>query len=112
ALLGDDRARQSDTRGFVEARFEPRIGRHTTGLTRLHANHFAYRGFIPLAPDDGGLNTSRFDSYWLGAEQRFVFAPSPAFEASLGSEVQVFPLAHTRESSELGEYYNERQRLL
>jgi outer membrane receptor protein involved in Fe transport len=113
ALFGDGRARQSDTRGFVEARFEPRIGATTTSLTRVHANLYAYRGYVPFAPDGGGLDTTHFDGYWFGAEQRFVFAPSPVFNANVGSEVQAFPHAHTREGSELkGQYLDDRQRLL
>lgn len=113
ALFGDGRARQSDTRGFVEARFEPRISATTTSLTRLHANLYAYRGYVPFAPDKDGLDTTHFDGLWFGAEQRFVFAPSPVFNANVGSEVQAFPHAHTREGSELkGQYLDDRQKLL
>jgi len=113
ALLGDGRARQQDTRGFIEARYEPRIGPTVTSLTRVHANLYAYRGYIPLSPDDDGLDTSRFDSYWFGAEQRFAFDPSPRFNASVGSEVQAFPLIHAREVAELeGEYQNDDRQLL
>jgi outer membrane receptor protein involved in Fe transport len=113
ALLGDGRARQADTRSFIEARFEPRIGPTVTSLTRVHANQYAYRGYVPLSPDLGGLDASRFDSYWFGAEQRFVFDPSRVFKASLGSEVQAFPYAHAREAAELGgEYLNDERQLL
>jgi outer membrane receptor protein involved in Fe transport len=113
AIFGDGRSRQSDTRGFVEARFEPRISDTLTSLTRLHANVYAYASETPLLPSDGGLDRGRFESYWFGAEQRFVLSPSPVWKASLGSEVQAFPLAHARETSELlGEYQNDRERLL
>jgi outer membrane receptor protein involved in Fe transport len=113
ALLGDGRARQADTRGFIEARFEPNIGPGASSLTRVHVNLFAYRASIPLSPDAGGLDRSRFDSYWFGAEQRFVLSPSPAFKASVGSEVQAFPYARAGETSELlGDYPDDRQRLL
>jgi outer membrane receptor protein involved in Fe transport len=113
ALLGDGRARQADTRGFLEARFEPRIGPTVTSLTRVHANLYAYRAHTPLVPESGGLDITHFDSYWFGAEQRFVFDPSPLLKASLGSEVQAFPYAHAREAAEVGgEYLNDHQQLL
>ena len=113
SLFGDGQTRQADTRGFVEARVEPRISATLTSLTRLHANLYAYRLYLPYSPDDGGLDTTHFDSVWFGAEQRFVFSPSSTWSASLGSEVQAFPQAQMREGSELaGEYFNDRQKLL
>lgn len=113
AVLGDGRSRQSDTRGFVEARFERELGASTVSLTRVHANLYAYRATIPFSPDDSGLDSTRFDSYWFGVEQRFVFSPSAVFQASVGSEVQAFPRADTQETSELGnEYVDDRQRFL
>jgi outer membrane receptor protein involved in Fe transport len=112
-LFGDGRARQWDTRGFVEARFEPHINASTTLLTRVHANLYTYRGYVPLSPDDGGIDTTYFNSYWVGAEQRVVFKPSSTWSASLGSEVQGFPKVDVRETAELdGEYLNERQRFV
>jgi outer membrane receptor protein involved in Fe transport len=113
AIFADGRSRQSDTRGFVEARFEPQLSATVSSLTRVHANIYAYRGYIPLLPSEGGLDESRFDSYWFGAEQRFVISPSRLWKASLGSEVQAFPLARARDVSEIeGEYQDDRQRLL
>jgi outer membrane receptor protein involved in Fe transport len=113
ALLGDGRARQSDARGFVEARFEPTLGAGMTSLTRVHANLYQYRGYIPFSPDAGGLDTTHFDGYWFGLEQRFVLSPSPIWKASVGSELQAFPGAHSREASELkGPYLDDRQRLV
>jgi outer membrane receptor protein involved in Fe transport len=113
ALFGDGRARQDETRGLFEARFEQRLGSGTTSITRVHANMYRYRSYIPFAPDDAGLDTTHFDGAWLGAEQRFLFAPSESFDASIGTEAQAFPLAHAREWSELGgQYLDDRRQLL
>jgi outer membrane receptor protein involved in Fe transport len=113
ALLGDGRALQQDTRGFIEARFEPRIGPTVTSLTRVHANQYAYRGYTPLSFEDNGLDITRYDSYWFGAEQRFIFEPSPELNASVGTEVQAFPLIHAREQDEVrGEYLDDDRQLL
>jgi outer membrane receptor protein involved in Fe transport len=113
ALFGDGRAQQKETRGILEARFERPLGTITTSVTRVHANLYRYRSYIPFAPDEGGLDTTHFNGAWLGAEQRFLFAPSASFDASVGTEAQAFPLAHVRESSELGgEYLDDRRQLL
>jgi hypothetical protein len=79
----------------------------------MHGNLYAYRAHIPSSPADGGLDSTRFDSYWFGAEQRFVYSPSPLWQASVGSEVQAFPKADTHEANELDrEYLDDEQRLL
>jgi outer membrane receptor protein involved in Fe transport len=111
--FGDGRLRQSDTRGFVEARFEPRLSAWTTSLTRLHANFYSYRGYYPVVPEDGGFDALYFDSYWIGAEQRFIVMLSNMLSVSLGSEVQAFLKADTHEETELGgEYLSDRQQLV
>jgi len=107
-LLGDGRTRQTDTRGFLEARFEPKIGNTLTSLTRVHGNVYTYRGYFARSPSDGGLEYNNYDSYWAGAEQRFVWAPATAFSASLGGEAQAHPNAHQVGGTETeGEYLND-----
>ncbi|MES1174233.1 MAG: TonB-dependent receptor [Myxococcales bacterium] len=107
-LLGDGRTRQTDTRGFVEARFEPKLARTLTSLTRLHGNVYTYRGYFARSPADEGLEYNRYDSFWAGAEQRFVWVPTSALSASLGGEAQSHPRAHQVGGTETGgEYLND-----
>lgn len=109
-LLGDARTHQADTRAFVEARFEPKIGKSITSLTRLHGNAYVYRGHFARAPDQGGLEYNDYDSYWGGVEQRFMYAPSKAFSANLGGEVQAHPNARQRNGTETdGDQQNDAQ---
>jgi outer membrane receptor protein involved in Fe transport len=109
-LLGDARTHQADTRGLLEARFEPKLGSSITSLTRLHADVYAYRGHFARPPDQGGLEYNEYDSYWGGLEQRFVYAPTAAFSANLGGEVQAHPNAHQRGGTETeGEQQNDEQ---
>jgi outer membrane receptor protein involved in Fe transport len=109
-VFGDDRTRQVDTRGVVEARFEPKLGPSLTSLTRLHGNVYSYRGYFAYDIVDGGLQSDKYDSYWGGAEQRFVYAPSPIFSASLGGEAQAHPSARQRGSNEVdGEYLHDTE---
>jgi outer membrane cobalamin receptor len=107
-LLADDRTRQIDTRGFVEARFEPKLASTLTSLTRVHGNVYTYRGYFARAAADSGLEYNRYDSFWTGAEQRFVWAPTAVLSASLGGEAQAHPRAHQVGGTELdGEYLND-----
>jgi outer membrane receptor protein involved in Fe transport len=109
-VFGDDRTRQVDTRAFIEARFEPKLGKSLTSLTRLHGNLYTYRGTFAYEAADGGLERDKYDSYWAGAEQRFVYAPSAAFSASLGGEAQAHPHARQLGSNEVdGEYLNDTE---
>lgn len=105
-LFGDGRTHQMDTRGFVEARLEPQLGHGVTSLSRVHADYYSYRGDFARAPgDDLGVEYDRYDSYWAGAEQRFVVTPSDQFSASLGGEVQDHPHASQRGATEIGGSY-------
>lgn len=109
-LLGDGRTHQADTRGFVEARFEPKVGRSITSLTRLHGDVYLYRGEFARSPMDGGLEYNRYDSFWGGLEQRFAFAPSSVFNANVGGEVQAHPSARQRSGTETeGETQNDKE---
>jgi outer membrane receptor protein involved in Fe transport len=100
-LLGDGRNRQVDTRGVVEARFEPKLGDEFTSLTRVHLNGYRYRGYFAYAPADGGLETDTYDSAWAGAEQRLIWSPAKAVSLSVGGEGQLHPSAHQTARTEL-----------
>jgi outer membrane receptor protein involved in Fe transport len=109
-LFGDSRNRQVDTRGFVELRFEPKLSSQLTSLTRAHVNLYAYRGFFAYPPDWGGLERDKYDSTWVGAEQRFLWSPGRAFTASIGVEGQAHPNAHQQVTMELdGPLLNNRK---
>ncbi len=43
-LLGDDRTKQTDSRSFIELRAEPHVSDTVSVLTRLHWNHYRFRG--------------------------------------------------------------------
>jgi outer membrane receptor protein involved in Fe transport len=109
-LLGDGRTRQADTRGFAEARLLLPVGGWLTSLTRVHGNYYAYRGDFARSPGDGGLETNAYDSYWAGAEQRFVLSPSDVFSLSVGGEGQLHPNAHQEGATETdGTYLDDDQ---
>lgn len=86
-LPGDPRARQRDSRAFVEVRAEPTFGA-LQSLTRVHLNHYRYDGFFPREVAAGGLEVDRFRGSWVGLEQRFVYDASENVQVTFGGEGQ------------------------
>ncbi|MGC4079511.1 MAG: TonB-dependent receptor [Rubrivivax sp.] len=106
--LGDARAKQADSRAFVEAKLEPKIGDSVVLTTRAHVNYYAYRGKFPRSPGAGGLERNDYDGGWVGAEQRAVFAPLPELRITGGGEVQYHGLAHQRTENETqGRFFDD-----
>jgi len=101
-LFGDRRTHQADTRAFLEAKVEPKIGDQLESLTRAHANAYAYRGFFARAPSNGGVERNVYDGKWVGVEQRFVYKPVTAFRLTGGAEFQAHLQAHQRTADETG----------
>lgn len=99
-LFGDGRTHQVDTRGFFEARLEPKIDEHLESLTRAHANVYSYRSAFARSPADGGVERDTFDGFWVGAEQRFVWKPLTAVRLTVGGEVQDHLKAHQTGTNE------------
>lgn len=88
-LLGDPRAKQRDTRATVEFKAAPRLTQELSSVTRLYFNLYRFRGGYPRSPEEGGLETDRFEGKWLGAEQRFEWKPSESFSLTAGGEGQL-----------------------
>lgn len=100
--FGDGRAVQYDTRGFVEARFEPKLGDQLSSLTRVTGNLYTYRAYLPRSVPNGGLERDTYDSPWAGAEQRFIWNPVPQIRLNVGGEVQEHPSARQTVATEIG----------
>jgi outer membrane receptor protein involved in Fe transport len=93
-LYGDGRSHQTDSRAFLELKYEPKITEWLTSTTRAHANYYLYRGEFAHDPDQGGLEGSNFDGMWFGVEQRFVVTPVKPLRLTGGGEFQLHPLVH------------------
>ncbi len=76
-----------DSRGYVEARFEPKLSQTLQSFSRAHVNLYQYKGETAYAAADGGLSTDLFLGYWVGAEQRFVASLTKAFRLTVGGEL-------------------------
>ena len=107
-LLADPRTKQQDTRGFLEARAEPVLSRHVQLFSRVHWNHYRFRGTYAYDAADGGPYHDRFDSQWAGAEQRVVITPVAALRLTAGAEGQLHYKVRERASDDGGSLYDEQ----
>lgn len=92
-LIADPRNRQRDTRGYLEARLEPRLGPRVSSLSRISGDTYLYRGAFPRDPADGGVEYDSFDGYWLSAEQRVRFAATDELALTMGGVGQFHGVA-------------------
>ncbi len=108
-LLADPRAKQRDTRATLELKAEPQVTRDLKSMTRVHLNHYRFRGGYPRAPEDGGLEVDRFQGSWAGAEQRFEWKASQAFSLTAGAEGQIHFEVDQEASDEDGTFLDEER---
>jgi outer membrane receptor protein involved in Fe transport len=85
-LVGDDRTRQTDTRGMIEARFEPKVTNDLQSLSRATLNFYDYTGYFAGFVEQGGLSHQTYSGVWSNLEQRFLYNPSPALRVTVGGE--------------------------
>ena len=88
-LFGDPRSKQKDRRSYVELRSEPHLAHNVTMLSRLHWNHYTFRGDYPRERADGGVEVDTYRGSWLGLEQRVEFNPFTHLRLTLGGEGQL-----------------------
>jgi outer membrane receptor protein involved in Fe transport len=86
-IFGDGRARFGDTRGMIEARFEPQLTKTVQSLSRAHANMYNFDGLSPYTPAEEGPSRDSYRGRWGGFEQRFVFTPTSALRLTVGGEI-------------------------
>ena len=101
-LFGDPRAMQTDSRSYVELRAEPHVSDTISVLSRVHWNHYAFRGAYPRDPLNGGLEVDTFGGSWLGFEQRVVFSPTARLRLTVGGEGQLHYQVDTRVHDDAG----------
>ncbi|NOU34273.1 MAG: TonB-dependent receptor [Polyangiaceae bacterium] len=84
-VFGDSRTRFRDTRGMIEARFEPQVSEKLQLLSRAHVNLYNFAGFYAYSGPEGS-DRELFQGIWAGAEQRAVFTPNSAIRLTAGGE--------------------------
>jgi len=76
-----------DTRGMIEARFEPQVTKTVQSLSRAHINMYNFNGNQPYFPAEEGPSRDEYRGRWVGFEQRFVITPTEALRFTAGGEV-------------------------
>jgi outer membrane receptor for ferrienterochelin and colicin len=87
-VFGDPRTHFADTRGLLELRFEPRVGKVLQLMSRAHVNLYNFDDFLAYTPEAGGNASEGFRGRWVGIEQRAVLTPWPQLRITAGGEVQ------------------------
>ncbi|MGD0527278.1 MAG: TonB-dependent receptor [Polyangiaceae bacterium] len=99
-LIGDADTRQTDTRGMLEAKVEPKLGDQVESTSRAYVNYYGYRGHFAHDPTEGGLEYNTYDGQWVGGEQRFVYTPVDMLRFTIGGEAQRHIRVHTYDYSD------------
>ncbi len=86
-IFGDRSARFGDTRGMLEARFEPQVTKTLQSLSRAHFNTYNFDGLSPFVAATGGPSHDSYRGRWGGFEQRFVYTPTTALRLTAGGEI-------------------------
>ncbi len=106
-ILADPSAEQRDARYSLELKAEPRFTDELSGMTRLHLNHYRFRGGYPRAEADGGLEIDTFRGSWAGLEQRLEWRASDAFRLTVGGEGQLHFQVEQQASDNAGFFLDE-----
>lgn len=115
-ILADPRTKQTDTRGSIELKAEPRFSDEFRMLTRVHANHYRFDGGYARPPADprqsdqspnNGLERDTFRGSWVGLEQRIELEPSRSFKLTVGGEGQLHFDVRQRARDDSGTYLDD-----
>ena len=87
--LGDKRTMQTDTRSYLELRAEPHVSDTVAVLSRVHWNHYTFRGAYARDAQSGGLEVDTYHGSWIGFEQRVQLTLLAWLRVTLGGEGQL-----------------------
>jgi outer membrane receptor protein involved in Fe transport len=86
SVFNSPRSKYTDTRGWLEARFEPKLSAAVTSLTRAHLNLYNFSGDLEF-PAPSGLTREHYWGRWVGLEQRFAVEAPGGVRVTVGGEV-------------------------
>jgi outer membrane receptor for ferrienterochelin and colicin len=86
-IFGHQGTRFGDTRGMIEARFEPQVTKVLQSLSRAHINMYNFDGYLAYPAAQEGSGRDSYRGRWGGLEQRFVVTPTSALRLTVGGEV-------------------------
>lgn len=107
-LVGDPRSQTTDSRGFLELRWEPRFSAEVALAARAFLDYYEYEGDFAYDPP-GAINPAtgvvhdRWLGYWTGGEARVMLRPLEWLHVTAGVEGRGSIVAHLRSSDDSGD---------
>lgn len=101
-IFGDPRTHVADTRGLIEARFEPQLNKQLQLLSRVHVNYYGFDADTASLAAAGGPVLETFRGSWAGFEQRAILSPVQSLRITAGGELQRHLHAHQRSTDDTG----------
>ncbi len=114
--IGDPRTQNTDSRGFVELRWEPRFSEEVALAARVFLDHYEYEGDFAYDPEgtpdpETGVIRDRWLGYWTGGEARLLIHPVEWLRITAGAEARGSLVADlSSESDADGRYLDETPR--
>jgi outer membrane receptor protein involved in Fe transport len=116
SLVGDPRTQNTDSRGFLELRWEPRLSPEVGLSTRVFLDYYQYEGDFAFDPIDdpapeAGVTRDRWLGLWVGGEARLLLQPLSWLRITTGAEARGSMVADlTSENDVDGRYLAETPR--
>jgi outer membrane receptor protein involved in Fe transport len=115
-IVGDPRASNTDSRGFVELRWDPRFSPEVALSARVFLDYYEYGGGYPYDPEgtvdpETGVVRDSWLGYWLGGELRAIFDPVEWLHITAGAESRGSAVADLASQDVSGRYLDEVPRL-
>jgi outer membrane receptor protein involved in Fe transport len=115
-ILGDPRAHNTDSRAFVELRWDPHFTEEVALSARVFLDYYEYQGAFPYDPDgtempETGVVRDSWLGYWLGGEARLIVEPFPWLRITGGAEARGSLVADLASQDDVeGRYLDETAR--
>ncbi len=117
-LLGDPRSQTTDSRGFLELRWDPRFSPEVGLAARVFLDYYEYEGDFAYDPEpvmagQTGAVHDRWLGLWTGGEARVLLRPLEWLRITAGVEGRGSLVADLRSSDDSGEdaYLDEERRI-
>ncbi len=85
-ILADDDATTTDSRGFLELRYEPTLGDRVQVYSRVYMDVYTFEGVYPYEDVEVGNVRDSWTGAWAGVEPRVLLTPTDWFSLTAGLE--------------------------